>query len=49
MPVYWSRFTNREIHDMRALKIILYSLVLATLAGCVFYGGHGDWHHHWGW
>jgi hypothetical protein len=35
---------------MRALKIVLYALVLATLAGCVVYGGHGDWHHHyWGW
>ena len=35
---------------MRILKIILCSLVLATLAGCVIYGGHGgEWHHHWGW
>lgn len=48
--VYRSRFTNREVHHMRVLRIILCSLVLATLAGCVFYGGHGDWHHHyWGW
>ena len=35
--------------NMRTLKIIFNVLVLAALAGCVFYGGHGGWHyHHWG-
>ena len=36
---------------MRTLKIVFCVLSLATMAGCVVYGGHGgDWHHHyWGW
>ena len=34
---------------MQTLKTILWSVALAALAGCVFYGGHGGgWHHHWG-